>query len=170
MSRINSARSRSPGGRPSRAVASRARAKAGGSLRSASANRRSRSAATPGAASVETELIDKGGDLLDDRLGGCIDLVDQSRQPRPIGWIELELLPLHVGDEFRIDHRGVERVAQHFQRLGRQVRRRRERTPDPLSGIEEVDGGALIFVTGKIASERNASKLRARLRRALEQD
>ena len=78
-------------------------------------------AANAAATPREVALLDQASDPIDDRLRRRIDPADQGGEVLAVLGLEIELALLRIGDELRVRHGRVERVAQHLEAVGRKI-------------------------------------------------
>src|SRR3954452_21337399 len=106
--------------------------------------------------SCGTGLFDHARDFIHDRFRRRIDFRDQDGEVLTVLGLKIELRFLGLRDESRIGHGSLECVAQHFEPVRRQVRRRAEWAPDTLTGVEEFDRLSLLAGECEIEHERYA--------------
>src|SRR5215510_8259188 len=104
--------------------------------------------------------------LLDDILGRRVEVLEQRLDALPADGLDLELLGLHLGQQRRIGHGGVEGLAQSGGAIGRDAGRCREWETKRL-GVEHELEYLLLPLAGR---ELHDGGYVRQLRRALERE
>ena len=77
----------------------------------------------------------------------------------PVFGLHLELGLRHLGDEFRVLHRGIEGLAPGGQPVGGHTRRQQRRPADDRAGLDQRQDLAALRVGDELAEQRHVGQI-----------